>query len=377
MNNKVSSIQVGMLLTLVSLSMCIGLSDVILLRKANNEVLIGILVGAIIGLIPILMCLKINDTYTNLNIFEKNKKLFGNMIGSIFNAIIFLFYLFLFIVSIRASVVFVTSKYLQNTPFYFVGILVLITVLIISFKGLEVISRMSQISFIISLILVIIIEVLLFHYIEIDNILPVIINGKSTFKILDAAIYEACSSGLLSILILTINKDKIVDKKRFNKTILIFYAISQIALLIVMFYVLSCFGFNMATLFRYPEYILLKKIGISSSGLHIENLLAFRWLFYVLALSYTSLFGVMTYLKGFKRPKKTYYIITILISILSLICANTLFGNIPHSIMIIKNYYVPCIASPILIILTIIFIRCLKEKKISKTNWYFLFTYDT
>lgn len=377
MNNKISSIQVGMLLTLVSLSMCIGLSDVILLRKANNEVLIGILVGAIIGLIPILMCLKINDTYTNLNIFEKNKKLFGNIIGSIFNAIIFLFYSFLFIVSIRASVVFVTSKYLQNTPFYFVGILVLITVLIISFKGLEVISRMSQISFIISLILVIIIEVLLFHYIEIDNILPVIINEKSTFKILDAAIYEACSSGLLSILILTINKDKIVDKKRFNKTILIFYAISQIALLIVMFYVLSCFGFNMATLFRYPEYILLKKIGISSSGLHIENLLAFRWLFYVLALSYTSLFGVMTYLKGFKRPKKTYYIITILISILSLICANTLFGNIPHSIMIIKNYYVPCIAIPILIILTIIFIRCLKENKISKTNWYFLFTYDT
>lgn len=377
MNNKVSSIQVGMLLTLVSLSMCIGLSDVILLRKASNEVLIGILVGAIIGLIPILMCLKINDTYTNLNIFEKNKKLFGNIIGSIFNTIIFLFYLFLFIVSIRASVIFVTSKYLQNTPFYFVGILVLITVLIISFKGLEVISRMSQISFIISLILVIIIEVLLFHYIEIDNILPVIINKKSAINIFDAAIYEACSSGLLSILILTINKDKIVDKKKFNKTILIFYAISQIALLIVMFYVLSCFGLNMATLFRYPEYILLKKIGISSSGLHIENLLAFRWLFYVLALSYTSLFGVMTYLKDFKRPKKTYYITTVLISILSLICANTLFGNIPHSIMIIKNYYVPYIAIPVFIILTIIFIGCLKEKKISKTNWYFLFTYDT
>ena len=33
--------------------------------------------------------------------------------------------------------------------------------------------------------------------------------------------------------------------------------------------------------------------------------------------------------------------------------------------MIIKNYYVPFIAIPIFIILTIIFIKCLKEKKIS------------
>ena len=250
MNNKVSSTQISMLLTLICLSMYIGLSDVILLRKANNGVLIGIIIGAIIGLIPILMYLKINNTHTNLNIFEKNKKLFKKPIANIFNALIFLFYLFLFIVSIRASVIFVTSKYLQNTPFYFVGILILITVFIIGLKGIEVISRISQISFIISLILVIIIEVLLFHYIEIDNILPIIINKKYVFKIIDAAIYEACSSALLSILLLTINKDKIIDKKRFNKTFLIFYLMSQIALLVVMFYVVSCFGFNMAAFLR-------------------------------------------------------------------------------------------------------------------------------
>ena len=368
MNNKVSSTQISMLLTLICLSMYIGLSDVILLRKANNGVLIGIIIGAIIGLIPILMCLKINSTHTGLNIFEKNKKLFKKSISNIFNALIFLFYLFLFIVSIRASVIFVTSKYLQNTPFYFVGMLILITVFVISLKGIEVISRISQISFIISLILVIIIEILLLNYIEIDNILPIIINKKSSFKIIDAAIYEASSSALLSILILPINKDKIVDKKRFNKTILIFYAISQIALLIVMFYVLSCFGYNMATLFRYPEYILLKKIGITSSGLHIENLLAFRWLFYILTLSYSSLFGIKTYIESINKNKKINFVSIMLISLLSLIFANTQFGNIPHSIMIIKNYYVPFIAIPIFIILTIIFIKCLKEKKISNTN---------
>ena len=37
---------------------------------------------------------------------------------------------------------------------------------------------------------------------------------KNVFKIIDAAIYEACSSALLSILLLTINKDKIIDKSK-------------------------------------------------------------------------------------------------------------------------------------------------------------------
>ena len=39
--------------------------------------------------------------------------------------------------------------------------------------------------------------------------------------------------------------------------------------------------------------------------------------------------------------------------------------------MIIKNYYVPFIAIPIFIILTIILIKCLKEKKISSKPDYF------
>ena len=61
MNNKVSSIQIGMFFSLICLSMYIGLSDIILLRKASNEVLIGMILGSIIGILPVIMYLKIND----------------------------------------------------------------------------------------------------------------------------------------------------------------------------------------------------------------------------------------------------------------------------------------------------------------------------
>lgn len=365
MNNKVSSMQIGMFFMLITYSLYLGLGDVLLLRKSYNEVLIAMIVGSIFGLIPILMTLKINDTYQNLDIFDKNKKLFGKIIAQVINFIIFIFLIFLFTLSIRAIVAFVTSKYLQSTPFYMVAILAVITILITCFKGLETISRISELSFLASILLVIVIEVFLIKYIQIDNILPIIINKKHILGILDGSIYHAFTTGFLSILLLTINKDKIKDKEKYNKTIIISYIVSSITLTIVMFFVLSCFGYNLATLFRYPEYILLKKVGITSMGLHIENLLAFRWLFYILSLSNISLYGIMCYVKKFFKKEKKYKISIVLISIICLIVSKTILGNFPHSIDNIGKYYVPYISGPIFIILIIIFIKCLFTKKIS------------
>ena len=147
MNNKVSRFQVGMFLFLISSSLYLGISDIVLLRKANDEVLISMLLGTILGLIPVLMYLKINSSITDLNIFEKNKKLFGKVIGFIINICLIVMYMLFLAMATRAVVMFVTSKYLQATPYYLVGILVIVTGLIISFKGIETILRVSRLSF--------------------------------------------------------------------------------------------------------------------------------------------------------------------------------------------------------------------------------------
>lgn len=365
MNNKISRIQIGMFLTLVCSSLYLGVSDIILLRKSENEVLIAMILGIILGLIPILMYLKINSCLPKLNIFEKNKILFGKILGTIINLLLILIYMVFLTISIRAVVIFVTSKYLQNTSFFFVGALVLITCFIICYKGIETIVRVNQLSFIATLILVILIEALLIKYIEIDNILPILTSKNYQHNILSGSIYYACSCGLLSMLFLTINKSKINEPKKFNKTIICFYLLSAISLTIVMFFIVSCFGYDMATLFRYPEYILLKKIGISNSELHLENLLAFRWIFYMLALSYISLYGLICGINSISKKQKLNKVIILILSILCVIGGKTA-GNIPHSIIVIKNYYVPYIAGPMFIILTIIFIRCLFKKNTNK-----------
>ena len=363
MNNKVSSLQIGMLLALICCSLYLGIGDIILLRKSENEVLIAMFIGSILGLIPVLMYLKINSFLPKLNIYEKNIKLFGNIIGSIINFIFIIVYIIMLILSVRFIIIFVTSKYLQNTPFYFVGALIITTCLIICLKKIETIARVSQLSFFASIIFMVIIELFLVKYIEIGNILPLIKKSNYLINIFNGAIYYASTCSLLSMLLLTINKEKIKDPDKFNKTIIFFYLIGSLSLIIVMFFVISCFGYKMGSLFRYPEYILLKKIGISSSELHLENLLAFRWIFYMLALGVLSTYGIKCGLENFIKNEKKTNIFLIIISTISVILSKYILGNINKSIIIIKNYYVTFFAIPLFIILTIIYIRCLTLNK--------------
>lgn len=362
MNNKVSKVQIGMFLILLMCSLYLGLSDIILLRKSNNEVLVSMLIGSLIGIIPVLMYLKINSHLENLNIYEKNKKMFGKIIGNIINMFIILIYIIMLTISLRAIAVFVTSKYLQDTPFYFVTALILITSLIICYKGVETLTRISQICFIASIIFMVIIEIFLLQYIQIDNILP-IFTDNYLVNIIDGAIYHATTTSLLIMLLLPINKSKVKNSDKYNKAIIISYIIASLILLIVMFFVVSCLGYDMAKLFRYPEYILLKKIGISNAELHLENLLAFRWIFYMLSLTNISVYGIMCGVKNIIKQEKINKIIIIIICVISMIIGKIAFGNIPHSIIIIKDYFVLTIGIPIFILLTIIFIKVLIRKK--------------
>lgn len=363
MNGKISSIQVGMMTALTCCGLYLGLSNVVLIRKSGSEVLVAMLLGVIIGLIPVLMCLKISGTHPELNIYEKNKKIFGKVLGNIINGLLLLIYVAMLVFALRSIIIFLTSKYFMNTPFYLIGCLIIITILIICFKGLETIARISQVTFFASLFLVIFIEFFVLQYVEIGNILPMFINNDYVSNILSGSIYYASSCALLTMLLLTINKSRIRDPKNYNKSIILFYLLGSLSLTLVMFYVVSSFGYKLTSLFRYPEYIMLKKISISDANLHIENLLAFRWIFYMLALANVSLYGIMTGIKSFSNKIKLNKIIVIIIVVLALPIAKMTFGNIPHSIITVKIFYLPYIAIPMITVLIVMFIGCLMIKK--------------
>ncbi|MEG2621125.1 MAG: GerAB/ArcD/ProY family transporter [Bacilli bacterium] len=359
MNNKVSSVQVGMLFSLIISSMYLGLNDILILRKSANNTLIAIIIGSIIGIIPVLMYLKINNYYPSLNIYQKNVKLFGKVLGNVFNVFFVLIFIISYTIAIRSTTSFLSSKYLHLTPFFVIGILVVLTTLVISFKRLETISRISQITFVIIVILVIYIEFSLINYVELNNIFPMLTNSNNFYSILNGSLYYAGNCGLMSILLLSIKKDYIKDPKNYSKSIIIFYILTNISLVLVTFYVISCLGYKMSYIFKYPEYILLKKINISNNDLRIENLLSFRWIFYLIALANISLHGLITYFKETKIKTKKQSVIIILISISCLFIATTVLQNTSIFLVIMEHYFMLIFIIPVFIVFLIIFIRCL------------------
>ena len=362
MNKKVSNIQMGMLLSLVMIGFYLGMGDIILLRKSSNEVLISMLLGSIIGLIPLFMYLKINDTYPNLNIYDKVNKMFGKKIGLLINVLIIVSYSLILAIATRTIVSFTTSKYLENTPYIVVGALVLISCFIATFNGLETILRLAQISFVITIFFALLIEITISGYIDINNMLPIFTSKSAISNIIYGSLYYACITSFLSVLLLSIKKDEIKNNKKYNKIAIGFYFYSVLSLILVMFFVISCFGYKMSSLFRYPEYMVLKKIGFSSSELHLENLLAFRWIFYSLALTCTSLYGIITGIKNYSKKEKKNKIIVIIIGFISMLIGKYVLGTVPNALLIMKNYYIPFMAIPMFILLSIIFLRCIFVK---------------
>ncbi len=357
MKDKVSSIQVAMLFALVVSSMYLGLGDIILLDISKNDALISMIIGIILGLVPLLMYLKINDCFPELNIYKKNKKLFGNLVGKLLNFLFVILSFIMIVIAFRSLITFINSKYLSDTPYYLIGLLVLVTSIILSTGKLEKLTRVTQIIFIIAFILIICVELFLSGYIEIDNLLPILTTSKG--NILYGALYYASLTSLTSFFFLSINKSKIKDHEKFSKNMIIFYLIATVSLTIVMFYIISCFGYELASIFEYPEYVILKKIIISNSDFHIENILSFRWIFYIISLSNIGIYSIKKWLEESKFTNKTQITIVIIISLLALFLSKNIFPNDPNSIIVFKNYYLIIVAVPIFIILLIIYIRSL------------------
>ena len=265
------------------------------------------------------------------------------------------------IISFRSLITFINSKYLNDTPYYAIGLLVLITAVILSVGKLQKLLRVSQIMFVIVSILIIFIEIFLFRYVEIDNLLPVF--KTSINNVLYGAVYYASLTSITSFFFLSIYKNKASNEKKFSKSMIIFYLIATISLTIVMFFIISCFGYDLASIFEYPEYVILKKIIISNSEFHIENILSFRWIFYIISLANISIYGIKKYLEETSLSNKKQIIVIILISILALFLSKNIFLNNPNSILVFKKYYLFIVAIPIFIILTVTFIKTLFVKK--------------
>lgn len=180
-----------------------------------------------------------------------------------------LLYLFFILLSSIIITTFISSFFLNKTPKIFIILPSILLCYYISLKDKEVIKWLSTILTIFSILTIIFNFFALIPHMEIKNILPLFtFKNKNMIKsILFYAIVSSCP-------LLTLNNENYT-----TKDYILSYIITNIIILIICFAIISILGRNLITMYSYPEYMVLKKIQISSFIENVENFISLIWLF--------------------------------------------------------------------------------------------------
>lgn len=247
---KQTKFEYNSLLFLLARPLFLGFGIYKIINDAGAYYWISIILGILLGLI-------LNQIYKSLS----NVKVLNKIIS-----IILLVYCFYSLTSA------VSTLYLNQTPKIIILGALLLVVIYSRSKTEDTILKLANIFFIINISLFIFTILSLVPFINYQNF--EFTNNFSIFKILSSAIYF----GFLSTLPYITVPD---FKKNYNYKI---YLLSTIYTLILFTLIIGILGVPVASIYKYPEYIIFKKISILNVIENIQNLLFMSWIFEVFTL---------------------------------------------------------------------------------------------
>lgn len=324
---KITNLEIGSLTYFLIRAYFIGVTFNNLLTIAKQDSWICILFGFLIGFIPLIGYFYIFNYEPDLNLNQKNIKLFGKVFGNIINIILCLFTFCLIITVYSNLITFIHSDYLSRTPTIVISIMFIVSIFYSLIKGINAISRSCLVLFYISLILFLISNFSLIFQIDINNFKPILFSKTHLFK----GTYSYISFNVLPLYLLNIiPKNSIENNKKTIKNIIIFYIIGSITLFFVTFNILGIFGINLSLLYQYPEFQILKHVSLVGLSARLDSILFIQWIFDLITFVIIGLYYVINTTHIFINEKKNICLIIycILLVFLSELITNNLFINI-------------------------------------------------
>ena len=356
---KITNLQVGSLVFFLMHAYFIGITFSSIIVSLKQDSYLSIIVGAIIGFIPLLIYLYIFNYEPNLNLNEKNIKLFGKYIGNILNIFITIF-TFLIITTLFSNLVtIIHTDYLSKTPIILLIITFLIPIYYSVYTGIKSICRSSLIFFYMTIILIIVSNLGLLIQVDINNFKPFFYNNSN---LLNGSIYFTTYNVTPLYLINIIPKNSIMNNNKTTKYIIAFYLLSVISLLATCLNIIGIFGIRLTSMYQYPEFQILKHVSIIGISSRIDSILFIQWIFGILIFVIVGLYYIVSTSKSFINEKNNIFLTIYCIVILSL----TLL--VPNDLFI--NFLSIKILPPIIIIftLTVFILMYLKINYTSKVK---------
>lgn len=288
-----------------SLFLGIGLSKILINTKEST--IFSLILGTVLGIIILFF----------INKFKNNN-----------NIISFILIYILFIVNLAEFVNLITSIYLMDMNRFVIIIPLLILILYMNTKSISVHFKVSKILLIITMFLFFIGYIVLIPCIDYLNYLPLY---NVSFKNILLSSFQFALYSSVPIIVYN-NIDYNINKK--NKKIIINYLLSCLVLIFIFLIVQGVLGIELINIFKYPEYVIFKRINLLNFIQNIENILSFFWL--IISITYLSITSKIMYDIINKTFNKKYiYPIFLIISLFFI--SNYLFDSLEF-LLFLYNY---------------------------------------
>ena len=354
---QITSLEYNTLLWFLTRATFIEITAEILLNTAHQDSWISILIAIIIGILPITLYSYLKNKYPQQNIIKLNQEKLGK-IGTFLNLILIASTLMFTISSFWIVVNFIDSQYLYQTPTPIIICILILPVIYIIIKKFHVFTKVNLIMFYISLFFIIIILTGLIGNVDINNLKPILNNSPNNI------LYGSfCFIGfnILPLFLLSIIPKKNIKNYSPKKSFL-FYIISGLSLLNVMFLTISIFGIHLSELYNYPSFHLLKRVSVLEIIDRVESILSLEWFLALFIQIVMSLFFIKISIKElFQTKEKTNNIIMIIACLIIAFLTQIIFTTKGTEIAYFKNILIYILYISYLIVPLITFIKSLKK----------------
>ena len=308
----------------------IGISKVLI--DAKESAIFSIILGTIFG---------------TLILFILNKLSFYKCNG-LRRFIMFIIIYILLVIGLTEFTTLISSIYLIDIKKYILMLPTLAVILYMNSKSIEVHYKVSSMLYSVSFTIFIISFFSLAPKIDYLNLLPLFKKKKK--KILFTSLEFTLFSVVPNILLggLDIKKDNKIIKR---------YLVSNLLLSLMILVTQGILSVELVRMFKYPEYIVLKKISLLDFINNVENIISFLWIFTI--FMYLSICSKELYDMAYDTFNNRY-IYPIFLFISTYFISNYFLDNVNCLLFLFNNLWL--ILLVILVIYILVNVKSLKKK---------------
>lgn len=327
-SNQIQGFGIPSLVYPLMTSSLLGMATTVMNKISGVDMPISVLIGMVIGLIPLLLTIFIINNSKGEDITELNKNIFGKVVGTILNVILNLFIIFYSSLILYNLTLFFDIQYMPETSPLFIKIVMAVPIVYAISKDLPSLTRLSQSLFILGMAIFLVAALGLLGDSRVENLQPVLANGISS-PLKSGAIFAIFSTLPLFFLTMVPTKLEAISQKR-TKGIIIMYFVSIVIIFLTYLITMGALGESMVSIYKYPEYIVLKKISILLVIERIENMVALYFMFAMLMF----VIFLMNFLKmNIERKVSQFKYKKIIPYILGVILVTTSYKMFPNSLV--------------------------------------------